>query len=86
MRKIDPFLLFPFLMPVFNLLFKAELENVESVAPDEDTIWRLKVVCSKCRCESSRFIEVCSKDEVSVPDSRGTSNCIYTCKEFVLFW
>ena len=67
-------------MPAYDLELKAVLENVESISADENTIWRVKMECSNCQEVSPSFIEVSSKEEVDVPGTRGTCNCLYTCK------
>lgn len=67
-------------MPVYDLKLKAELDNVESISATEDTIWRIKVECKNCSEVSPSFIEVSSTEEVEVPGTRGTCNCLYSCK------
>lgn len=69
-------------MPVYDLKLKAELENVESISATDETIWRIKVECKNCSEVSPSFIEVSSTEEVEVPGTRGTCNCLYTCKSF----
>ena len=67
-------------MPTYDLELKAVLENVESIAANENTIWRVKMGCSNCQEVSPSFIEISSQEEVDVPGTRGTCNCLYTCK------
>lgn len=71
-------------MTNFALLLKAEVENVESVEVTEDTIWRMKVLCLNCGEESANYIEISPKEEMDVPESRGSCNCVYKCKGFAL--
>ena len=72
-------------MPVFDLKLNAELENVASIAATDDTIWRIKVRCTNCSEVSPSFIEVSSAEEMEVPGTRGTCNCLYSCKLYVFF-
>ena len=72
------------IMPTYDLELKAVLENVESISADEKTIWRVKMECSNCQEVSPSFIEISSQEEVDVPGTRGTCNCLYTCKGLVL--
>ena len=71
-------------MPTYDLELKAVLENVESIAANENTIWRVKMGCSNCQEVSPSFIEISSQEEVDVPGTRGTCNCLYTCKGLAL--
>ena len=69
-------------MPKYNLTLRAELENVESITAAEDTIWRMKIECGACGTVSAKYLDISALESVEVPGSRGTCNCLYTCKEY----
>ena len=45
-------------MVKLQLLFKAELENITSVAPDSDINWYLKLKCMQCGEENDKPITI----------------------------
>ncbi|KAK8830909.1 hypothetical protein WA577_003609 [Blastocystis sp. JDR] len=67
-------------MPILGLYLKAEVENVESIEAGKDTIWSAFVQCTNCGERSANRVELSPNDEVEVPDSRSTCNCLYKCK------
>ena len=68
-------------MPTFNLVLKAELENVESISASDSTVWPMKIECSRCQTVSPNLLYVSAEESVEIPGARGECNCLYTCKE-----
>lgn len=69
-------------MPTYNLLLKAELENVESISASDSTVWPMKIECSRCQTKSPNLLYVSAEEAVEIPGARGECNCLYTCKEY----
>ena len=64
-------------MPIFLLSIKAELDNVASLLPLTDVMWKFDIVNSSS--ERKEGITVCPTDELELSGSRGTAN-------FVMKW
>ena len=64
-------------MPTYVLSIKAELENVESMLPMKDVMWKFDVV--NTAAERKEGITVSSIDEYELTGSRGVAN-------FVMKW
>ncbi|KAK8815379.1 hypothetical protein WA158_003591 [Blastocystis sp. Blastoise] len=67
-------------MPITTLKISAETENIDSIVPLPDTIWRVKVKCTSCGEPSPKFLEIDASNEEQIPGGRGVANCVYSCK------
>ncbi|KAI6213943.1 hypothetical protein M3Y94_00211100 [Aphelenchoides besseyi] len=68
-------------MPVFTLQFKAHMENVTNLQPDEFSShqWSLKLKCTGCREVGERWKYIAADELVEIPHSRGEANYVETC-------
>jgi hypothetical protein len=64
-------------MPTYVLSIKAELENVASLLPLNDVMWKFDITSSSS--ERKEGITVCPSEELELSGSRGTAN-------FVMRW
>jgi hypothetical protein len=68
-------------MPLYNLLFQATLENVESITVGEGFSLRVKFECDGCRSQSEKPLVFGWDDQVEVPGGKGTARLLAKCKE-----
>jgi len=62
-----------------RLLFKADLENITNIKPDDDIRWTLKVKCSNCGEVNDKWVYVNASERVST-GGKGTTNLLIKCK------
>ncbi|KAK2547827.1 UPF0587 protein [Acropora cervicornis] len=63
------------------LQFKANLENLTNVRPDEDDFrWYLKLRCQNCGEETKDWVYMCLIENKPIRGSRGTANFVSKCK------
>jgi len=65
-------------MPHYSVLFKADLENVQLVAPEQPRRWGIKFQCTSCQSISEKFTYV-EESETAERDG-GEANQIVSCK------
>lgn len=64
---------------MYDLLFRAELDNIESLKPDQNDIrFYMRVRCSNCGEENDKWVYVDPSEEVEVV--RSTVNLAVKCK------
>ncbi len=65
-------------MPLFAVKIKAELENIESIAPTPARRWGLKFLCTSCQTPTENFIYV--DENETAEDQGGKANAFFSCK------
>jgi len=63
-----------------QLLFKAELENIESLEAQKDIDWEIQVKCSNCGEVHDKYVTVNSEESTQITGSRGAANLVIRCK------
>jgi Eukaryotic protein of unknown function (DUF866) len=67
-------------MGVFEILFKAKLDGVCEVFPQEDMRWYFIVSCSNCNEVNDREIYFSYNEQIEVNGTRGVFNFAMKCK------
>ncbi len=67
-------------MGFFDVLIKAECENVQSLKINPDFDWVFSIQCSHCHETHPNNINFSSTDEVEMTKSHGTCNFLMNCK------
>ena len=65
-------------MPLFAVKIKAEMENIESIAPMPQRRWGLKFLCTQCQTitENYHFID----ETETAEEGGGKANAFFACK------
>ncbi|KAI6224349.1 hypothetical protein M3Y99_01401500 [Aphelenchoides fujianensis] len=68
-------------MPTFTLHFKAHLENLSSLQPEDFSShqWSIKLKCTGCREVSDKWRFISAEELVDIPNSRGQANYVEKC-------
>lgn len=67
-------------MGIFRLLFKARLDNIETILFPGEISWFCKIVCASCREVHDKDVSFSINEQVQTKGSRGTFNFAYSCK------
>ncbi|KAJ2159006.1 hypothetical protein GGF46_003339 [Coemansia sp. RSA 552] len=76
-------------MAVIELQFKASLEGLTDLAPNEAAgpeegaapyLWHFKVQCGSCREVSENLVTIARTDSSKISGSRGEANLVMRCK------
>ncbi|KAI9293651.1 DUF866-domain-containing protein [Neoconidiobolus thromboides FSU 785] len=68
-------------MVKLNLLFKAELVNIDQIQPNSnDFTWFFKVECTSCHEVNPKWVGITKNEEIELSNSRGSANLVIKCK------
>ncbi|CAH0381565.1 unnamed protein product [Bemisia tabaci] len=68
-------------MVKFNLMVKADLEQISEVYPNDNFDWVVKVKCTGCNTDSEKWHDINEKNEItSDSKNKGTFHFSFKCK------
>ncbi|KAI9012922.1 hypothetical protein BC832DRAFT_270928 [Gaertneriomyces semiglobifer] len=70
-------------MPKYTLSFRAELENVSTLRPEnvEEYDWKIQFRCTKCDDVHEKFVSLVGTEEMgNSSNARSTANLVMRCK------
>eukprot|EP01138_Halocafeteria_seosinensis_P009965 gb/GECG01010177.1/.p1 GENE.gb/GECG01010177.1/~~gb/GECG01010177.1/.p1 ORF type:complete len:166 (+),score=17.76 gb/GECG01010177.1/:1-498(+) len=66
-------------MPKFELLFKAEVEGLQTLEPQTDRVWSFDVRCSRCGETTQKPLQLDPREEMELQSGGGTVHMVAKC-------